>query len=55
METLDDRIVKFIRRAPAIGTQAHLDKILATFPQERRAEILAVVLPYLTYLKPKEQ
>lgn len=44
----EKRIERFRRRAPMIATQAHLDKILDTFPDNQRKELLAEVEPLLT-------
>lgn len=42
---------KFKRRAKdgLIKTQVHLDKIMASFPPEQRAEILESVGPFLSF------
>lgn len=50
---LQSRIEKFKRRAPIIKTQAHLDKVLASFPPEQRADILNEAKPLLPFV-PKE-
>lgn len=44
----EKRIERFRRRAPMIATQAHLDKILDTFPDNQRKELIAEVQPLLT-------
>jgi hypothetical protein len=45
------RMEKFKRKAPMVQTQAHLEKILASFPEECRAEVMTTVQPMLKLQK----
>jgi hypothetical protein len=45
------RLEKFKRKAPMVQTQAHLDKIMGSFPEEDRPTVLAAVQPMLKLQK----
>lgn len=48
--TLDPvRIDKLRKRAKHIATQAHLDKIMESFPEEHRAGLLEEIRPHLKF------
>ncbi len=56
MSDIESRISKFIRKAPMVGSKAHLDKIMETFPEENRAAILRRIenfLPFSPYIVPE--